>query len=203
MASTSWKRWTHAGTALVVSAALVAVCDKGVGPLPPNGPTFNPGTGVWTAAEDAKLPTSQTLHIPGLNKPVQVSFDAQGTAYIHAQTDHDLFLTLGYLHAKNRLFQMDLMRRQGEGRLSEIVGKAALPSDAFELQLGLLRTAQQSWQQMAQDDPARSALLAYTAGVNACIQEDERTGQLPLMFKLSATNRRPGPRWIHWSSRVT
>lgn len=150
----------------------------------------------------------QTSHVadpahPWTDKPVQVSFDAQGTAYIHAQTDHDLFLTLGYLHAKNRLFQMDLMRRQGEGRLSEIVGKAALPSDAFELQLGLLRTAQQSWQQMAQDDPARSALLAYTAGVNACIQEDERTGQLPLMFKLSATNRRPGPRWIHWSSRVT
>src|SRR5439155_973083 len=97
-------------------------------------------TGAWTMAADAPV-TNRVLHLAGLRQPVSVVLERDGTAHISAQTDHDLFLATGYVHARFRLFQMDLMRRQGAGRLSEVVGKAAVNSDRFELQLGLHRTA--------------------------------------------------------------
>lgn len=120
----------------------------------------------------------------GLDKSVQVVFESNGMAHIEAQDDHDLFLAMGYVHARNRLNQMDLTRRQGEGLLAQIVGQAALSSDKFELQLGLMRTAQQEWDQMSLTDPARAALIAYTAGVNDVISQDEQTGNLPMLFKI-------------------
>ncbi|MCL6515473.1 penicillin acylase family protein [Alicyclobacillus sp.] len=177
-------RWANVVVAAAATGSLVYLAAFGAGPLPPLGAAFNPGTGVWASARDAMLPGDTALRLPGLVQPVQVRFDEAGTAYIDARTDHDLFLAMGYLHAKNRLFQMDLMRRQGEGRLSEIVGAKALPSDELELQLGLVRTAEREWNQMKPDDPARMALLAYTDGVNACIREERARGTLPMMFKL-------------------
>lgn len=174
----------NVGAALLVTIGLVVAGARGAGPLPPLGPAFNPGTGVWTMAASAQLPKTETLAIAGLDKPVRVLFEANGLAHIDAATNHDLFLTMGYLHARFRLFQMDLMRRQGEGLLSQVVGAAALPTDKFELQLGLLRTAQLEWSRMKDGDPARNVLQAYTAGVNDVIAQDRATGRFPVMFKL-------------------
>ncbi len=101
------------------------------------------------------------------------------------------FLAVGYLHARFRLFQMDLLRRQGEGRLSEVVGKAALDSDRFELQLGLLRTAQQEFSAVAPDSRSRQAIDAYAQGVNDRITEAEATHQLPAMFTLLGYQPKP------------
>ncbi|MFI5269283.1 MAG: penicillin acylase family protein, partial [Chloroflexota bacterium] len=91
---------------------------------------------------------------------------------------------IGYLHANFRLFQMDLERRQAEGLLSQIVGAAALPSDEFELQLGLMRTAEANWSSVGANDPARQLILAYTAGVNASMSQQIASGHLPVMFKM-------------------
>jgi penicillin G amidase len=169
---------------MVFSGGVLLLAGKGVNPLPALGVAFNPGTGVWTVAKEATLPKSQTLHLSFLDKSVTVAFDENGVAYINASTNHDLFATMGYLHATFRLTQMDLMRRQGEGLLSQVVGKKALPSDTFELQLGLLRTAKQEWEQMSKDSDAYQALTAYSAGVNAKLSEDKQSGQLPYAFKL-------------------
>ncbi|MHB1630237.1 MAG: penicillin acylase family protein [Bacilli bacterium] len=179
-----WLKWANFAAALLAGVGLTYLGANGAGPLPALGPTFNPGTGVWTVAAGAHLPTSETLQASSLNDPVQIMFDKNGTAYIHAKTNHDLFFAIGYLHAKFRLFQMDLMRRQGEGLLSQVVGPAALPSDKFEDQLGILRTAQQEWRQMSINSPARQALLAYSQGVNDVIAKDAATGRLPVLFKL-------------------
>lgn len=170
--------------ALIFSAFVVFAGYAGLGPLPPLGPTFNPETGVWAAAAGSKTPSTQSLSVPGLDHPVTVRFSAQGTAYIKAQDDHDLFFAIGYMQAKNRLFQMDLMRRQGEGLLSEVVGPAALSSDKFELQLGLLRTARANWASLSPHSSARKAVIAFSAGVNDVIRQDESHGTLPVMFKL-------------------
>ncbi len=170
--------------ALVVAGGLLLLGAAGAGPLPPLGPAFNPGTGVWTAAADAGLPRDATLRVTGLDKPVRVTFEANGTAHVVASTDHDLFWTVGYMHARFRLFQMDLERRQGEGLLSEVVGLAALDSDRFELRLGLARTARAEWDALPRDSPGRLALTAYAQGVNQRIDEDGRTGALPLLFKM-------------------
>ena len=169
--------------ALVVSAAVVYASFFPVGPLPALGPAFNPTTGAWTMATDAQI-TDRSLSLAGLEQPVRVVLEANGTAHITAQTDHDLFLATGYVHARFRLFQMDLMRRQGAGRLSEVVGKAALDTDRFELQLGLLRTAEAEWNALPANDPLHQALVAYTQGVNDRMKEAESSHQLDAMFTL-------------------
>ena len=169
--------------AVLVSAAVLYVSFfplRAAG-LPALGPAFNPVTGAWTMAADAQE-TDRTVRLAGLQQPVKVLLEKDGTAHITAQSDHDLFLATGYVHARFRLFQMDLMRRQGAGRLSQVVGKAALDSDRFELELGLLRTAQLEW---AQSSPGeRDALQAYAQGVNDRIDEATSAHQLDAMFTL-------------------
>jgi penicillin G amidase len=176
--------------AALLSAAVLYAAFFGAGPLPSLGPTFNPTTGAWTMAADASI-SNETLRIAGLEKPVKVTLESDGTAHIVAQTDHDLFLATGYVHARFRLFQMDLLRRQGEGRVSEIVGKVALDSDRFELQLGLLRTAELEWKQLTPDSKSRQAILAYTQGVNDRITQAESDHQLPAMFTMLAYHPKP------------
>src|SRR6266478_9782915 len=176
--------------AAIVSAAVLYASFFGAGPLPALGPAFNPTTGAWTMALDASI-NNDTLHLAGLRRPVTITLEKDGTAHVVANADHDLFLAVGYLHARFRLFQMDLLRRQGEGRLSEVVGKAALDSDRFELQLGLLRTAQQEFSAVAPDSRSRQAIDAYTQGVNDRITEAEATHQLPAMFALLGYQPKP------------
>jgi penicillin G amidase len=182
------RSFINLAAALVVTAAVLYVAFFPTGPLPALGPAFNPTTGAWTMAADAQV-TDRTLSVAGLEQPVRVLFESNGTAHITAQTDHDLFLATGYVHARFRLFQMDLMRRQGAGRLSEIVGKAAIDTDKFELQLGLLRTAQAEWK--ASSDSARLALTAYAQGVNDRISEAESIHQLDPMFTLLGYQPQP------------
>jgi penicillin amidase len=180
----------NAVAAAVVSAAILYAAFFAVGPLPALGPAFNPTTGAWTMAADAQV-SNQTLRLAGLQQPVKTTLERDGTVHIVAQTDHDLFVATGYVHAQFRLFQMDLMRRQGEGRLSEIVGKAALDVDRFELQLGLLRTAQTEWDQLPTGNPSRDALIAYAQGVNDRITEAKTNHRLDVMFTLLGYEPKP------------
>ena len=184
-------RVVNLGAAVVASAAVLFASLFGAGPLPALGPAFNPVTGAWTMAADASSYGAQTLHLKGLTQAARVVLEPDGTAHVVAATDHDLFLAVGYVHARFRLFQMDLERRQGEGRLSEVFGRAALDSDRFELQLGLLRTAQLEWSQLSTGDGSRAALLAYAQGVNDRIDEAERSHQLPALFTLSGYQPQP------------
>lgn len=174
----------HVIASLVCLALLLFVSATGLGPLPPLGPTFVPGTGVWTAGADVQLPRAETIHGAGLQRAARVTFESNGVAHLQAATDTDLYWAIGYLHARFRLFQMDLLRRQGESRLSQIVGPDALPVDRFEARLGLLRTAQAEWAAMPRSGEAAGALQAYAQGVNARIREDEAQSNLPLLFKM-------------------
>lgn len=175
---------TNLFAAAAACAALLFLAAKGAGPVPPLGPAFNPGTGVWSVAADAKLPSARTLHLAGLQHSARVLFETVGTAHIRAASDYDLWLVNGYLNARFRLFEMDLLRRRGEGLISQVIGSAALTSDRFELRLGLKRTAETEWRAMAPNDPARQVLAAYARGVNDGIREDEANHNLPVLFKL-------------------
>ena len=145
----------------------------------------------------AKPLQSETLHFPNLHAPVTVIFEANGTPHIRASTNDDLFWMIGYLQARFRLTQMDLMRRQGEGRLSEILGLQALSSDELQMMLGLDRAAQRDWQALPVS--IHEVLTIYTQGVNALIQEEEQSNSLPFLFKL--LNYRPQP-WTPIDSLV-
>lgn len=184
-------RVLHFTVALLVTISVLYVAAFSTGPLPPLGVALNAGKGIWTDANAALPVKNETLHLPGLQRPVTVIFERDGTAHIQAATDHDLFWTIGYLHARFRLTQMDLERRQGEGRLAEILGTQALASDQFELMLGLQRTAEAEWQSLSANSAIRQILLDYSDGVNARISEEEQSATLPFIFKL--LNYQPQP----------
>ena len=182
-------RILHLLIALFVAGSVLYVTATGAGPLPPLGSALNPGTGVWTSASAARPVQSETLHLASLQQAVTIVFESNGTPHIQAATDNDLFWTIGYLQARFRLTQMDLLRRQGEGLLSQILGPQAISSDQFQVMLGLDRAARRDWQAIPADSPIRSALLAFANGVNAWINQAEGSNALPFMFKL--LNYRP------------
>jgi penicillin amidase len=180
--------------AVAVSAALLGVMGFGYGAIPALGPALDPGRGAWTSAAGGAPVTSQALDVPGLTGPVTVSYTKAGLASINAGNDHDLFLALGYVHAKFRLSEMDLERRQGEGQLAQLAGPSAVSSDEFELRLGLLRTAQNEWERINGSPgqaAARQALLAYSQGVNDDITQVRASGDWPAVFTLTGAYPRP------------
>ena len=179
----------NAVAAVVVSAALLGVLGFGYGTIPALGPALDPGRGAWTSASGGQPAGSQTLHVPGLTAPVSVSYSSQGLASIDAANTHDLFVALGYVHAKFRLSEMDLERRLGEGRLAQLAGPSDLSSDEFELRLGLLRTAQNEWARTT--GQARAALLAYAQGVNDDIAAVRAAGDWPAVFTLTGSYPTP------------
>jgi penicillin G amidase len=183
------RRIGSAVAAIIVSAGLLGVLGFGYGTIPALGPALDPGRGAWTSASGGQPVSSQTLRLPGLTRPAAVSFTSQGLASINAASTHDLFLALGYVHAKFRLSEMDLERRLGEGQLAQLGGPSDLASDEFELRLGLLRTARNEWAQTT--GQARAALLAYAQGVNDDIAQVRAAGNWPAVFTLTGAYPRP------------
>ena len=122
----------------------------------------------------------QTLRIAGLSAPAHVTFDQDGIPRIQAASEHDAFIALGFVHARDRLFQMDLMRRAARGRLSELAGSATLPIDRHMRVFGLGRLAEADV--AAQSPEAQAALHAYAMGVNAWIAERGRFAALEFLI---------------------
>ncbi|WMM32691.1 penicillin acylase family protein [Shouchella clausii] len=140
---------------------------------------------LW-AYMQIKKPLPQTtgeLVVNGLNASVNVYRDAQGVPHIEAQSDVDLYFSQGYVTAQDRLFQMDLSRRQASGRLAEVMGETFVDSDVFFRTFGLRRAAEAS--ASAYDAETYRYLEAYADGVNAFIEYAQATGTLPLEFRLA------------------
>src|SRR5438270_4208724 len=105
------------------------------------------------------------VRVAGLLDAAEVSRDAAGIPHIRAGNEHDLFFLQGWVHAEDRLFQMDTQRRQAAGTLAELLGPGALPSDVQLRTIGLQRAAVRSLPLLSAR--ARAALEAYAEGVNA------------------------------------
>jgi penicillin amidase len=116
-------------------------------------------------------PRPQSL--PGLQAGAEVTRDVHGIAHIKAGNEHDLFFLQGYVHAQDRLFQMDAARRQASGTLAELLGPGAIPSDVNLRTLGIRRAAVRSASLLSAR--ARKAVEAYAEGVNQFV----RTHALP------------------------
>lgn len=121
------------------------------------------------------------LNLPGLVAPVTVLRDANGIPHITAANDHDLFFMQGRIHAEDRLFQMDLLRRSAAGTLAELLGMEVIESDVETRTIGLGRAAERS---LAAHPAAMQALLqAYSDGVNSFLDQAEAAGQLPPEYR--------------------
>lgn len=165
----------------------------------------DPLTGVWGSVYTAQYPSRGRIAIPGLENTVTVVIDNYGVPHIFAKSEVDVAYVLGYLHAHDRLFQMDLQRRLVEGSLSEILGEVAYETDLFYRTIGLSRGAQKTLEllqkvsrgesidyylqldvNVIKDDAKKILELieAYCKGVNTAIEEMKRNNALSLEFKL-------------------
>ena len=117
-------------------------------------------------------PTSGTDALAGLEQPVSVVRDAEAVPHIEAETQADAAMALGYIHAQERLWQMEVLRRTAQGRLAEVFGGAAADTDVFLRTLGMARAAELSYPSLA--PRTRAVLEAYAKGVNAWMNRDLR-----------------------------
>jgi penicillin amidase len=128
-----------------------------------------------------------TLTLPGLKAPVDIVRDRHGVPHIYAGSVEDACFALGFVHAQDRLWQMEMNRRIGNGRLSEALGAATLDADKFLRTLSVRRVAEATLKVL--NDKARSQLDAYAAGVNAFLAQ--RSGPLPPEFLLTGITPEP------------
>ena len=136
--------------------------------------------GLYLYLRSSLPQTSGRVVVAGPNATIRIERDADGVPTIIAQSDEDAAFGLGFVHAQERLFQMELMRRYASGRLAEIFGNAALPIDRQMRILGLYRAAQDEIPSLSRD--LNRALAAYAAGVNAFLSSHR--GALPPEFQL-------------------
>jgi penicillin amidase len=140
-------------------------------------------TGIVGSVTIRALPkTDGAIEVDGLNSSVTVLRDSAGIARIFGEDPHDLFMAQGYVHAQERLWQMEVWRHISAGRLSELFGRSTLGQDMFIRTLGWRQAAKRDLDAMSKD--ARAAVDAYTAGVNAYI--DGHQGSLGLAFVVTA-----------------
>jgi penicillin amidase len=111
---------------------------------------------------------SETLALAGLNEPVEILYDSMGVPHIFAASIEDLFLAQGYVHAKHRLWQMEMFRRVQQGRLSEIFGEATVDTDRFLRTIGMEEAARAGTP--FRNTPIYQQTARYVAGVNAAIE---------------------------------
>lgn len=128
-----------------------------------------------------------TLRVAGLKAQVEVLRDANGIPHIYAANADDLLFAQGYVHAQDRLWQMEFNRRVGHGRISEFAGASQVNSDKYLRTIGLARAAKADWD--AASDEEKRVLNAFAAGVNAFIESHR--DNLPLEFTLVGIQPEP------------
>lgn len=131
--------------------------------------------------------TDGRINLPGLRAEVRITRDAHGVPTIVAQSDADAAFALGFVHAQDRLFQMDLMRHYTAGRLAEWFGARAVNSDRSMRTLGLYRAAEAQYALLSPE--LRAVFDAYAAGVNAFLTQ--RRGALPPEYVLLGIKPEP------------
>lgn len=123
---------------------------------------------------------SGEVRVEGLEGPVEIVRDADAVPHIYASSHADAVFGLGFVHAQDRLWQMEFQRRVGSGRLSEVIGEATVSTDRFIRTLGIEQAAESGLEALSPE--ARGLIDAYVAGINAYLAQ--RRGALPVEFLL-------------------
>lgn len=177
---------------LVITIGLVTVLNMQI-PLsttktPRLGSFLSPRHGIWQNAEADNLNLNANLKFPNLFGRVDVYFDERLVPHIYADHEQDAYFVQGFLHAKFRLWQMEFQTHAAAGRLSEIMGATTgstnfLAIDRFFRRLGMVYAAENSLKEMEADPLTKTAVSAYTNGVNAYISS-LTPNQYPVEYKL-------------------
>lgn len=137
------------------------------------------GGWLWISARRALPALDGDLTVAGITAPVSIGRDSRGIPLITAASEDDAYFALGYVHAQDRLLQMEMMRRQGQGRLAELIGIHGLETDRFMRTLGIYRRAEDDLRGL--DPVTLRAFERYAAGVNLWLAEGHA---LPLEFQV-------------------
>ena len=144
-------------------------------------------TVTWWWTHRSIPPLDGRIPLAGLREPVEVRFDAFAIPHVFARSDEDAWRTVGYLQARDRLWQMELYRRAASGRLSELLGEATIAVDQRFLTLGVRQAADAEW---ARTPPnIRTAFESYSAGVNQAMSVSR--ARLPLEHQLLGLRPEP------------
>jgi len=144
------------------------------------------GAGFWYV--NTKLPQrSGELPLKGLTATVSVRYDDRGIPHIKATNEPDLYRALGFVHAQNRLFQMEMVRRLARGELAEVLGPKLIKLDRLFRTLGLRSHADKVAASLDPNSPAVMAQLAYLDGIN----QFQASHPAPMEFDLAGIAKRP------------
>lgn len=131
--------------------------------------------------------TSGTVSLSGINDTVSISLDSYGVPSINAANEDDMYFALGYIHAQDRLWQMDLTRRVAEGRLAEIFGKDVVEFDVLFRTLGIYKISYQMYDSIS--PKSKEILQSYSLGVNSFIRNNLKN----LPFEFDVLDYKPDP----------
>lgn len=130
---------------------------------------------------------SGTQSLQHLDGPVKIDFDERGVPHINAQSEGDMYRALGYVHAQDRLFQMEMLRRLAQGELAEILGPKLVDSDRLFRTLGIRAHAQKVVAGLNLQSPSAKSVLAYMDGIN----QYQASHPAPIEFDLLGIPKRP------------
>lgn len=142
-------------------------------------------TGCWLYLRTLHPVYKGVLNLENISEDVIVYFDAYGVPHINAKNQQDAYTALGYVHAQDRLWQMELIRRIAPGRLSEILGDQLVETDAFFAGLGLAKDADEAISKLDVNSQSYQLTMAYLDGVNQFVDQ----GATPVEFLILGINK--------------
>jgi len=168
---------------LSITVLFLFLLNNKWGSIPAFGKLLSPLHGYLNDPENRQQDSAEVISLTGLESESSVYFDDRMVPHIFAANDHDAFYIQGYLHAKDRLWQMEFQTRYAAGRLCEVFGPKTLPVDQSHRRLGMTEAANLAVTEILKDPMTANACKAYTDGVNeyiATLNADE----FPLEYKL-------------------
>jgi penicillin amidase len=144
---------------------------------------LNPATGFWANARTAETNTNINIPENALTDSVNVYYDENRIPHIFATNSEDLYFAQGYVTARDRLWQMELQTYAAAGRLSEILGDQMLEYDRYQRRIGMGYAAEKAVEGMNEDPETKAVVKAYTAGINAYINQ-LNIADYPLEYKI-------------------
>ncbi len=151
--------------------------------IPPLGPFFSPFTGFWQNAEPVNGFETQKIEVAEMKGKVKIRIDERLVPHVFAENMEDLCFAQGYIVAKNRLWQMDMISRLSGGRLAEVLGRDLLSNDQLQRRRGMVTGAENAVKAWQKNPESYRLIEAYVAGVNAYINQ-LKPKDYPLEFKL-------------------
>jgi len=173
------KKYRRLTTYIMITVILIVIFSIPLGIIPGLGGLLFPSYGIWNVP--GEVPAEEQLVIPGFKGNVSVFRDEWGIPHIYGDFEKDVFFAQGYCHAQDRFFQMDIIRRQVRGMLSEVIGESALAQDEFNLAMGMEYWANET-DKVLSKMAFYENLVGYVAGVNYYLQTHEY--EKPLEYHL-------------------